>query len=403
MSERVKVNNQQRRNLIILSIILVVAMLGYGMVIPIFPFYIESMGASGDDLGLLIAVGAFTELVFGPIWGSVSDRRGRKPVLMVGMFGVALSLVLMGLAASFYALLAARAFSGVLSAALSSTALAYISDSSSEKDRGAGIGILGGAAELGIIIGPALGGLLGSASLSMPFMISAVFSFVTVFLIWFFLPESLPLEERRHGKIAPGQGLKTFRSTLTRAIGPLLFLLLFLSLGLANFEAVFGLYALKKFDYGPEQVGLILTVIGIVTVIGKLLLTGPATRRWGDEAVAKASALAGAVGYGVLLTANTFPTILLATGFFILTKTMLRPAMFALISKKTGMGQGRSMGLSNSFTSMGRIGGALWAGWIFDINVNYPYLSGAGLMLVGFFISLAIMGKRRKSQELPDL
>jgi DHA1 family multidrug resistance protein-like MFS transporter len=188
MSERVKVNNQQRRNLIILSIILVVAMLGYGMVIPIFPFYIESMGASGDDLGLLIAVGAFTELVFGPIWGSVSDRKGRKPVLMVGMIGVALSLVLMGLADRFYALLAARAFSGVLSAALSSTALAYISDSSSEKDRGAGIGILGGAAELGIIVGPALGGLLGSASLSMPFMIAAVFSFVTVLLIWLFLP-----------------------------------------------------------------------------------------------------------------------------------------------------------------------------------------------------------------------
>jgi len=386
--------NGNRRNLLILSLILIVAMLGYGMIIPIFPFYIETMGASGSAFGLLIAIGALTELIFGPLWGSLSDRVGRKPVLMVGMFGSALALVLMGLSSRFWMLLASRALSGVLLAALSSPALAYVGDSSADKDRGGGIGLLGGASELGITVGPALGGLLASKSLSTPFYVAAGISGVTLLLIFFFLPESLPAEARDDKPSEkPLKGFSGFRDVVKGPVGALLLLLCLLSFALASFESVFGLYALKKFDYGPEQVGAILSVVGIVSVFGKTLLAGPATRRWGDSAVVKSSALAGVTGYLVLLLANTYPTILLATGFFILTKTLLRPALFALISKRASFGQGQAMGFSGAFTSLGRIGGALWAGSIFDLGVNYPYLSGAAIMGIGFLASLWVVKK----------
>jgi len=386
--------NGNRRNLLILSLILIVAMLGYGMIIPIFPFYIETMGASGSAFGLLIAIGALTELIFGPLWGSLSDRVGRKPVLMVGMFGSALALVLMGLSSRFWMLLASRALSGVLLAALSSPALAYVGDSSADKDRGGGIGLLGGASELGITVGPALGGLLASKSLSTPFYVAAGISGVTLLLIFFFLPESLPAEARDDKPSEkPLKGFSGFRDVVKGPVGALLLLLCLLSFALASFESVFGLYALKKFDYGPEQVGAILSVVGIVSVFGKTLLAGPATRRWGDSAVVKSSALAGVIGYLVLLLANTYPTILLATGFFILTKTLLRPALFALISKRASFGQGQAMGFSGAFTSLGRIGGALWAGSIFDLGVNYPYLSGAAIMGIGFLASLWVVKK----------
>ena len=182
--------------------------------------------------------------------------------------------------------------------------------------------------------------------------------------------------------------LRTLWQALFSPIGVLLLMVALFSFALTNFEAVFGLYALEKFGYGPERVGTILMVVAVVSTVGKAVLTGPATKRWGEATVIKASALAGSVGFLVLLAANTYVTILLATGFFILSKTLLRPAAFALISKRSAGNQGAAMGLSNSFMSLGRIAGPVWAGFVFDLNVNCPYLSGAALMFVGFLVSL---------------
>src|SRR3972149_1688797 len=152
-----KTRTSNRRNLYILSFTLAVVMLGFGMVIPVFPFFIERLGAGGSAFGLLVATAAFTELIFGPLWGSVSDRVGRKPILMIGMLGYGLSMALFGLSTQLWMLFASRALSGVLSSATLSTAMAYIGDSTSEKARGGGMGALGGAAGLGIILGPGLG------------------------------------------------------------------------------------------------------------------------------------------------------------------------------------------------------------------------------------------------------
>ena len=379
-----------RKQVIILSFALIVVSLGFGMVIPIFPFYIERMGGGGKELGLLVAVAAFTELIFGPVWGSLSDRVGRKPILMLGMLGYGVSSVLFGLATQLWMLYAARALSGVLSAATASTAMAYIGDSTSDEDRGGGMGILGAAGGLGLILGPGFGGWLGGVSLATPFFAAAGISLVSVLLILFLLPESLPAQARQPAE----RKTKTLRakrgelwSALLSPIGILLFMAFLASFGLANFEAVFGLYALEKFSYGPERVGVILAVMGLVSTVGKVF-TGTLTRRWGDASVIKTSLFTGSVGFLVLLLANTYPTILLATGFFILSKTWLRPAVFSLTSKRAAVGQGVAMGLSNSFMSLGRIVGPLWAGFVFDINFNYPYLSGAAILFVGFLISL---------------
>ena len=386
-----------RKNILVLSFTLVVVMLGFGLVIPIFPFFIEELGAGGKELGLLVAISALLEFLFAPLWGSVSDRVGRKLVLMIGMVGYGLSSLLMGLATQLWMLFASRALSGILSSATLTTALAYVGDSTPEKERGGGMGTLGAAMALGVILGPGLGGWLAGDSLSTPFFIAAGMSLVSLLLIFFLLPESLPAEARRQGKgkvnvvnlralwqaLRPRSGQALFSP-----IGVLLLMVALFSFALTNFEAVFGLYALEKFGYGPERVGTILMVVAVVSTVGKAVLTGPATKRWGEAAVIKASALAGSVGFLVLLAANTYITILLATGFFILSKTLLRPAAFALISKRSAGSQGAAMGLSNSFMSLGRIAGPVWAGFVFDVNVNYPYLSGAAIMFVGFLVSL---------------
>ena len=381
----------ERRKIFVLSFAMIVVMLGFGMVIPIFPFYIENMGAGGSELGLLIATSAFLEFIFGPFWGSVSDRIGRRPVLSIGMVGYALSTFLFGISTQLWMLFASRALSGILSSATVTSALAYISDNTSEKERGGGMGKLGAAMALGLMLGPGVGGWLGSESLSLPFFIATGMAIASLLLIIILLPESLSEEKR-----APAGNLKTIRvkdlwSALSGPIGFSLFMVMLFSFALTNFESVFGLYALEKFGFGPGQVGAILTVIAVVSTIGKATLTGPATRHWGEALVIKGSLLAGSVGFLVLLWANTYLTILLATAFFILSKTLLRPAAFALISKQATVGKGAVMGLSNSFMSLGRIIGPIWAGFIFDANLNYPYLSGSIFMLVGFVLSLIFM------------
>ncbi len=131
--------NASKRNLYILTFVLFVVMLGYGIIIPILPFYIESMGAGGMELGLLVASYAVMRLIFGPIWGGISDRVGRKPILLIGIFGYVLTMTWFGLATQLWMLFAARILSGILSSATAPTTMAYIGDSASEEERGGGI------------------------------------------------------------------------------------------------------------------------------------------------------------------------------------------------------------------------------------------------------------------------
>jgi DHA1 family multidrug resistance protein-like MFS transporter len=384
-----------RRTLIVLSFTLIVVTLGYGLVIPIFPFYIQELGGSGGEMGMLVALSALTELLFGPLWGGISDRMGRKRVLMVGVFGYGASLLLMGFASRLWMLFAARALSGLLTAATMPSAMAYVGDTTTERDRGGGIGWLGSAAGLGIILGPGVGGWLGRSSLSRPFFVGAGLAWTALLLVGFLLPETLPASGRSGQGEVRGPRLRSLWDALSSAIGFPLFLLFLVSFALANFEAVFGLYAAVRFEFGPERVGSILMVVGLVTTLGKGALTGPLTRRWGEETVIQGSIVAGAIGYLVLLAAFDYVTILLATGVFILSKTVLRPALLALISRRASVGQGAAMGLGNTFISLGRVIGPLWAGFIFDVRLTLPYLSGAAIMALGFVASLVWISPRR--------
>jgi len=389
-----------RRNLFVLIFALLVVMLGFGMVIPLFPFIIDRLGASGSVLGILIATAALTEFLFGPIWGAISDRLGRKPVLMIGMFGYALSMFLFGLANQIWLLITFRAFSGILSSATISTTMAYIGDSTSEKARGGGMGILGAVAGAGTVIGPGIGGLLAGSSLSTPFFVSSAMALMSVLLVALFLPESLPVQARG----LPEQKFRLIRfeqlgRALTGPIGVLLLIAFLATFGTSNFESIFGLYMLRRLGYGPEQVGGILMLVGIIALIGRGLLTGFVSEHWGEPAVIKTSLIVGAVGFILLLLGDTYATVLLTTGIFTCSITFLRPSIHSLTSKRTTAGQGASMGLSNSFVSLGRVAGPLYAGMVFDLNPNYPYLSGALILCAVFLFSLF---RLKEVQPVPD-
>ncbi|MBN1429180.1 MAG: MFS transporter [Anaerolineae bacterium] len=376
------------KNVWILSATLVIIMLGYGMVQPLFPFLVKQFGASGKDLGLLISAYAVMQLIFAPLWGGLSDRVGRKPILAIGILGYSLAMLLFGLSTEWWMLFLSRTLSGILSSATLPTAMAYISDSTSEKERGSSMGILGAAMAVGVILGPGIGGWLARVSLSTPFFLGSGIAFLSFLSVWIWLPESLLPELRRTTQDKPPIFQLTYwREALRGPLAGLLLLTLMVSFGMTNFQGIFGLYALQRYGYGSEQIGGIFMILGCAMLLAQGVLTGVLIKRLGEVAVIRLSLIVTVVGFLLMTLATTYLTVLLTTSIFILAIALLGPALNALISERTSMPQGITMGLANVFTSLGRIVGPIWAGYVFDLNINYPYFSGAAIVFVGFLVS----------------
>jgi DHA1 family multidrug resistance protein-like MFS transporter len=379
------------RNLYILSFALAVVTIGFGVVMPIIPFYMEDLGAGGTELGLLVASYAVMRLIFGPLWGSLSDRVGRKPIMMIGVFGYGITMVGFGLATRLWMMFAARMLSGILSSATSPTTMAYIGDSTTEEDRGGGMGVLGAAAGIGTIFGPALGGLLADFGLSVPFFFAAGMSLLSVLLIAAFLPESLDESDRVDRRSATRLiDIKAWWQALSDPIGPLLVQSFIVMASLTFFFGIFGLYALERFNYGTREVGVVFTVLGLMMALGQGLLVGPLTKRLGDIIVMRVGFLLSTVGLLAMMLANGFWALLVSTAFFSLANALVSPAVSALTSKRTTMEQGVTMGLNNAFGSLGRIFGPPLGGVVFDLDWHFPFIGAALMMGVGFLVGFRI-------------
>ncbi len=381
---------QNNKNIIILFFTMIVVMLGFGMIIPILPFYIKSFGASGAALGALMSTYGVLQFVFAPIWGSYSDRIGRRPVLMLGVVGNAIAQLLFGLSTELWMLFAARALAGILSSATLPTAMAYVADSTIKDKRSSGMGIIGAAMGIGMVLGPGLGGLLAKNSLSLPFFLAAGLSLTALLLIFLVLPEPPKLQKPQEASTRKPQ-LSEMKQALLGPLGVLFLMAFLLSFGLTNFESIFGLYTADRYGFTPNRVGLTLTIIGLISAVMQGAMTGPATRRFGEVAVIRAGMIGSTIGFVLMTQATDFLQVLFTSCFFIFCNAMLGPSVAALISKRAPGGQGVAMGLNNSFLSLGRIIGPLWAGLVYDLHMNLPYLSGATILLVGFVISIAAL------------
>ncbi len=375
----------QTRNLVLLYFTLAVILLGFGVLIPLEAFLVDKFGASGQALGALVSLHALCQLLFSPLWGSISDSVGRKPILMIGAVGNALSLVMFGLSNQLWMLFVARALGGTFAAATMPTALAFIGDSTSEENRGGGMGVIGAAMGTGMVLGPGLGGWLGANSLSLPFYVTGALSLLAAALVFFILPESLP--EDKHRKEMKVDIVSRFKGMWQGLKGPLgvYFMLSWLvSFGLSNLEGIFGLFALERFGFGPSQVGSIMVVVGLSIAGVQMVLTGPATKRFGERNVIKATLLCSTVTFLLILTAVDFTSLLITVGLFSFGNAMLRPSISSLVSKEAVIDQGLALGLNSSFMSLGRFTGPLLAGFLFDIRVTFPYLAGSLIMFLGF-------------------
>jgi DHA1 family multidrug resistance protein-like MFS transporter len=374
-----------RNPTLILSFTLLVVMLGYGMVLPVMPFYIEALGAGGRELGWLMSMYSLMQLICAPLWGILSDRIGRKPVLTIGVLGYAITLLLFGLANTFWMLFFARTLSGILSSATMPTAMAYIGDNAPEKERSKGMGQLGAAMGVGIVIGPLLGGFLSADSLSLPFFIGAGLAFLAFVLVIVVLPEShVPQPEaNKQSRLTLGIPRQTFLSP----VGILLLLIFVMSFGLTSFQGITGLYVIDKFEFNTQQVGAIWMVMGGTLIVVQGALTGPFTKKFGEPILIRAGLVGGALGFIAMSLAVNYITTLVALGFFTLALALIGPALNAHISRFAGERQGTVMGWNSAATSLGRVIGPLWAGYLYEVNIEFPYLSGAAALAIGLLVS----------------
>ena len=369
-------NKSSRKNLFILSFTLLVVMLGYGMVMPIMPFYIERFGAGGTELGWLMATYSLMQLICAPVWGILSDRHGRKPILSIGVLGYAITLFMFGLAKTFTMLFIARSLSGILSSATMPTAMAYIGDNTPQKEKSKGMGQLGAMVGVGVILGPLMGGLLSTDSLSLPFFIGSGLAFLALLLVIFLLPESKPASlptgelipsneetptvQSEPAKPEPPRTRDIYLRVLLSPAGIILLLIFIMSFGMTNFQGMIGLYVVDKFAFNTKQVGAIWMVMGVVLILVQGGLTGPLSKKLGELALIRLGLLGGAIGFVLVALAVDYITALLALGFFILALALIGPALNSYVSAFAGEHQGTVMGLNSAMTSLGRVVGPLW-------------------------------------------
>jgi len=262
------------------------------------------------------------------------------------------------------------------------------------------MGMLGAAGGLGAIFGPAMGGLLAELSLSFPFFVAAGMSFLALVLVALLLPESLPQRDRSPRTTdQPIFDLRAWWEALFSPIGSLLVLTFLVTGGLMIFYGILGLYTLERFGYGTSEVGVIFTILGLVSAIGQGLLVGPLTKRLGDPVVIKAGFLLSAVSLLTVMLANQYIPLLVTIGFFSLANALLIPAITSLTSKRATLNQGVTMGLSNSFISLGRIFGPTLGGLVFDLHWGLPFVIGSVVMLIGFLVSLRWVKETRGTQQ----
>ncbi|MGD9093612.1 MAG: MFS transporter, partial [Anaerolineales bacterium] len=275
----------QKSRLTIIFIIVFIDLLGFSLILPLLPFYAETYGATPTQVGLLVASYAAAQLVGAPLLGRLSDRFGRRPVLIISILGTFVGFLMLGFAQSLWMLFASRLLDGFTGGNIS-VAQAYITDITDEKNRARGLGLLGAAFGLGFIVGPAIGGTLSVYGFAVPAFVAAGFSLLALLGVIFFLPESL--SERTRADLAKRQkeefSLKNFWKVVNRPrVGPLLNIRFFYGLAFSTFSTIFPLYALYKLELDAQATGYVLTYVGILVVFVQGYLVGRLADRYLDR------------------------------------------------------------------------------------------------------------------------
>jgi MFS family permease len=369
-----------------LFLIVFVDLVGFGLVIPLLPFYALRFGASPQQVTLLLAVYSLMQLFAAPLWGRLSDRVGRRPVLMISMAASVLAYLWIGSAPVLWMLFAARGLAGACAGNIAA-AQAYIADITKPEERAKGMGLIGAAFGLGFIIGPALGGLLAgndpaTADVETPAWVASGLSFVALCGVVLLLPESLPADLRGVSGRARSR-LNAILDVLRRPVLSRLIVIFFLViLAFAGMESTFALWAIEQFGWGPGQVGYVFAYVGLLSAILQGGLIGGLTRRFGEERLLLWGLVLIGTGLLFMPLARNLTVLIVAVSALALGMGLTQPSLNSLISRRAGRDeQGEVLGVSQSVGSLSRVLGPAAAGLFFaEFGRNAAFFWGAVLV-----------------------
>ena len=371
------------RPLLIIFLTIFVNLIGFGIIVPLLPFYAETFGASPIVIGLLFAVFSLCQLLAAPALGDLSDRYGRRPILVFSLAGTVVSFVMLALAHSIAMLFLARIVDG-LSGGNISTARAYVADITEPKDRARAYGLIGAAFGLGFIMGPALSGILAQVSYTAPIWAAAALTAVAAAMAWFWLPETV---HRAHAGV--GNPLSYLPALLQRpAIRRVLTVDFIYWFAFSIFQTTFALFAARRFEFNASRTGYFMAGFGVLGAVIQGGLIRPIVKKTGDKAMFIAGALfsiaglvAAAAAHSVTMFALSLVPLAFGMGFG-------HPTVSSLVSRAgRGDEQGRVQGAASAVESLGRTIGPVWGNASLDrYGEATPFYSGAAFLVLALVV-----------------
>jgi DHA1 family tetracycline resistance protein-like MFS transporter len=369
-------------------------LVGFGIVIPVLPLYAERFGATPLIIGCLVGIYSLMQWVCAPLLGKLSDRIGRRPVLLVSIIGTSLGFLVMGWAPSLAWLFVARIIDGITGGNIS-TAQAYIADITPPHERSKAMGLIGAAFGLGFVLGPALGGVLSHFSLTAPFLFAAALAACNAVALFFLLPESLSPQLRRQA----GRGA-SLREVLAhpkaRALRTILAAYFFTTVAFSLLTATYALFTERRFGFTATQIGYIFACMGLAGALIQGVLLGRLLKHLSDKPLIIAgSAILGA-SLWLLPLASTTGALFAVTAGLAIGHSLMAAPLSGLASKAgEAQSQGRILGLLQSSASLARIIGPVLGGWLLHYDVfsperllgSSPYWIGAAVMAVAFLLA----------------
>lgn len=387
----------------IIMIILMTTFTGFGMIIPVMPAMISqtvgdpsTSSSAPFHLGMLLALYSAVSFFLSPLWGKMSDRYGRRPIILIGITGFGVSFFLFGLSSgNLFLMYLARILGGFFSGASTASAVAYVADITTDEERTKYMGLVGMSIGLGFILGPAIGGITGHSNAAIPFFIASGLSFLTLLFSLPNLTESLT-EERRHTL----RREKTSRWAAFTGPSKYLYILsFFVTFTLAGLESTLQYFEAIKIHAGVFDIGLMFMINGIV---GAFIQGGLVRRiRKGSEpGFIFLGLILSALGFALINFSMEFWTATLFVAIFGAGNALLRPNVTSLITQKTTVGQGVASGLNSSMDSLGRIVGPLLGSGLFSLNIYLPYISGAVLSILAIGLLYGFLASDRRLHEM---
>ena len=395
-----------RSPLFLMAFTIFIDFTGFGLIIPLLPFWAQHLGANAVGVGLILTIYALAQFIFTPILGSLSDRYGRRPVIITSLVIEAIALALTALANTLPLLFIARFIGGVGSSNIGS-AQAVVSDVTPPTGRARGMGLIGAAIGMGFVVGPAIGGVLAPLGPAVPFWAAMGVAIVNTLLVALFLPET-----RKRGVTAveayKGKGFSVLLAGWQQAlrhpvVTRLAIINLLFNVAFTAMEAIYPLFSQHVFGWTAMQNGYIFTYVGIVIVIMQGGLIGRLVKRFGERTLLIAGLIMLAIGLGLLPWSTQLGLMLVALGILSAGDGAVTPTISTLLSFASSVDtQGETLGFAQGLAGLGRIVGPLIAGSFYAFaGPGSPFLMGAGLIIVALLIALSTLPVNKRTEEQP--